>query len=283
MVSVDPYVNETTRHADVLLAPASPLASDRFDVGFNAFSVRNVAKYSGPVFEREAEERHDWEIALGLWSRLEVPGRALPRVLRKLVGVGPRRWIDTGMRFGPHKLTVKYLERFPHGLDLGALEPRLVDRLRGRKMQLAPARFVADVPRLRALLEQDIPELVLIGRRTLRSNNSWMNNCEVLSKGKGRCTLMMNPADADALGINGRAVIESDVGRIEAPVVRTDELMRGVVSLPHGWGHHRPGTRLTVASARAGVSVNDVVDEQRIDALSGVSALNGQPVRVSPA
>ena len=283
MVSIDPYMNETTRHANVLLAPSSPLARDRFDIGFNAFSVRNVAKYSGPVFPRGNDERDDWEIALGLWSRLEAPGRALPAVLRRLVGFGPRRWIDLGMRVGPHKLTVKQLEQNPHGLDLGPLEQTLVKRLRGRKVQLAPPRFLGDVPRLRALLAEAVPDLVLIGRRTLRSNNSWMNNCDVLSKGPERCTLLMHPDDADARGINGRAVIESDVGRIEAPVVRSDEVMPGVVCLPHGWGHHRPGTRMRVAAARAGVSINDVMDDRRVDALSGASALNGQPVTVTPA
>ena len=283
MASVDFYVNETTRHADVLLGPSSPLARDHFDVGLNAFAVRNVAKYSGPVFERGPDERHDWEVCLGLLSRLEAPGRVIPALLRKLLSFGPRGWIDLGMRAGPHKLTVRKLAKHVHGLDLGPLEPTLVRRLGGRKIQLAPERFLADLPRLRATLGAPVPELVLISRRQLRSNNSWMHNCEVLVKGPQRCTLQMHPLDADALGIDGRAVVESDVGRIEVPVVRTDEVMRGVVCLPHGWGHHRPGARLSVAEAHAGESINDVIDERRVDGLSGVSALNGQPVTVRPA
>ncbi len=283
MASLDFYVNETTRHADVLLAPSSPLARDHFDVGLNAFAVRNVAKYSEPVFERAPSERHDWEVCLGLLSRLEAPGRLLPAAIRKLLSFGPRGWIDLGMRVGPHKLTVRKLLKHAHGLDLGPLEQTLVGRLGGRKVQLAPERFLADLPRLRATLEAAVPELVLIGRRTLRSNNSWMHNCEVLVKGPQRCSLLMHPTDADARGINGQAVLESEVGRVEVPVVRTDEVMPGVVCLPHGWGHHRPGTRLSVAEAHAGVSINDVIDERRVDGLSGTSALNGQPVTVRPA
>jgi len=282
MVSIDPYTNETTRHADVQLPPASALCADHFDAALNLVAVRNVARYAPAVFDPPPGARRDWEICLDLWSRLEAPGKALPAALRALLGGGPRRWIDLGLRAGPYPLTVSKLAAHPHGLDLGPLQPVLVERLRGRRIQLAPERFIADLPRLRATLEDRAPELVLIGRRTLRSNNSWMHNLPLLVRGPERCVLLMHPEDARHNGIEGRAIVESDIGTIEVPVVLTEDLMRGVVCLPHGWGHHRPGAQLSVAAQRPGASYNDLTDARRVDPLSGTSALNGLSVRVRP-
>ncbi len=283
MVSIDPYLNETTRHAHVLLPPASPLTRDHYDVALHAFAVRNAAKFGPRVFERAADERGDWEICLGLWSRIEAPGRVLPAILRGLVGREPRRWLDLLLRTGPERLSVARLLRAPSGIDLGPLRPTLVSRLRGRRIDLAPQVFLDDLPRLEATLDAPAPPLVLIGRRQLRSNNSWMHNLRPLVKGPARCTLQVHPDDVARLGLSKRARVESAVGAVEVPVEPTEDVMPGVVSLPHGWGHSRPDMQMQVAAAHAGASANDVVDDARVDALSGTAALNGQPVTVSPA
>jgi anaerobic selenocysteine-containing dehydrogenase len=280
MVSIDPYLNETTRFADVILPPTSPLERSHYDVALAAFSVRNVAKYSPPLFARADDQRHDWEIYAGLWARLKLPAgsRLAERVLGKL---GPEAILDLGLRIGPHRLSLKKLD--PHGVDLGALEPRFPKRLgtRDKKVQLAPKVYLDDLPRLeRAGAAQG---LVMIGRRHLRSNNSWLHNSERLVKGPVRCTVMMNPADAAARGLadGATAKVASTRGTIELPVEITDAMMPGVVSVPHGWGHGRQGVRLRVAATVPGASINDVIDPERIDALSGTSALSGQPVEVS--
>jgi anaerobic selenocysteine-containing dehydrogenase len=293
MVSIDPYLNETTRHAHVILPPTSPLERSHYDLALFAFSVRNVAKYSPPLFERAADARHDWEICMELMTRLGLPagrlGRLAGRGARAVLGrVGPEGLLDVALRIGPHKLSLARLRRQPHGVDLGALEPRFPARLgsKDKRIDLAPQEYRADLPRLdarlRALREGGGDELVLIGRRHLRSNNSWMHNSQRLVKGKPRCTLLVHPDDAAARGlVPGDVVtIRSRAGEIRAPIEISDEIMRGVVSLPHGWGHHREGTRLTVAEDHPGVSVNDVTDERFVDPFSGMGALNGITVAV---
>jgi anaerobic selenocysteine-containing dehydrogenase len=319
MVSIDPYLNETTRHAHVILPPTSPLERSHYDLALNAFAVRNIARYSPPVFERSAAQRHDWEICVELMTRLqrgprpatakpERPyqwlrgpaswtGRAVGRLAsRALRAVGPEGVLELGLRLGPHGLrkgrrglSLRALRREPHGVDLGPLEPRLPARLgtADKKIELAPAIYLADLPRLRARLAADRvrPDgaLILIGRRHLRSNNSWMHNSARLVKGKPRCTLIIHPADATARGLvdGARARLATRIGAIEVPVEVSDEIMPGVVSLPHGWGHDRPGTRLGVASAHAGASVNDITDAAFVDALSGTGALSGISVEVA--
>jgi anaerobic selenocysteine-containing dehydrogenase len=282
MVSIDPYLNETTRFAHVILPPTSPLERSHYDVALAAFSVRNVAKYSPPLFARGEDQRHDWEIYAGLWARLKLPAgsRLAERALGKL---GPEAILDLGLRVGPHRLSLKKLAADPHGVDLGALEPRFPKRLgtRDKKVQLAPKLYLDDLPRLeRAGAAQG---LVMIGRRQLRSNNSWLHNSERLVKGPVRCTVMMNPADAAARGLadGATAKVTTARGTIELPVEITDAMMPGVVSVPHGWGHGRKGVRLRVAATVPGASMNDIIDPERIDALSGTSALSGQPVEVS--
>jgi anaerobic selenocysteine-containing dehydrogenase len=287
MVAIDPYLNETTRHAHVILPPTSPLEHSHYDIALGTYAVRNVAKYSPPLFRRGPDQRDDWEICLELWSRLCVPrpiGRALRPVLRR---VRPEGILDAALRLGPHRLSLARLRAAPHGLDLGPLEPRFPGRLRtrGKRIDLAPRPLVADLPRLRTMMNTAPAELVLIGRRQLRSNNSWCHNSARLVKGKPRCTLLMHPSDAAARGLatGDTAVLASKVGGVRVPVEISDEIMAGVVSLPHGWGHDREGTRLGVARTVPGASVNDVTSEDHFDALSGTAALSGLAVEVRRA
>jgi anaerobic selenocysteine-containing dehydrogenase len=290
MVAIDPYLNETTRQAHYVLPPVTPLERDHYDLVFHALAVRNTAKFSPAVLEPPPDARQDWQIFHELTHRLERKGgHPLQAALRRWVlGLGPRRLLDLGLRLGPHGLSLEKLRRRPSGMDLGPLEPRLPDRLftPDRQIDAAPEVFVADVPRLRELLTASprAAGLVLIGRRELRSNNSWMHNAPTLTKGRARCTLRMHPRDAKArrLEPGGRVQLRSRVGAIEAELEITEELMPGVVSLPHGYGHGRPGARLRVAEEVPGQSVNDVTDEQLIDALTGNAAFSGVPVEVEP-
>ena len=210
---------------------------------------------------------------------------------------GPERIIDLMLRVGPYGdgfgadpdgLTLDTLERHPHGIDLGPLEPRLPDMLRtpSGKVELMPEPIAADVERLRgALARERNGGMVLIGRRQLRSNNSWMHNLPALVKGKDRCTLHIHPDDAERLGLSdgGRALVRSTAGEVEAPVELTDGIMPGVISIPHGWGHDEDGVRLGVAAAHAGVNSNVLADEGLVDPLSGNAVLNGIPVEVAAA
>jgi anaerobic selenocysteine-containing dehydrogenase len=310
MVSLDIYVNETTRHADVILPGPSPLARSHYDLALYQLAVRNVANYSPPVMEPEAELEPEWRQLLRLTAIVSGQGAdadldALDDFvidsLIKRAGLdpaevrtdldkrcGPDRALDLFLRTGPYGLTLDELERNPHGVDLGALEPRIPEVLRtaSGKIELAPEPIVADVERLRASLERSRNgNLVLIGRRQLRSNNSWMHNLPPLVKGKDRCTMLVNPDDAERLGLidGARARLTSTTGSIEAPVEVTDAIRSGVVSIPHGWGHDAPGVRLDVARDHAGVNSNVLADTSLIDPLSGNAVLNGIPVEVAPA
>jgi anaerobic selenocysteine-containing dehydrogenase len=254
--------------------------------------VRNVAKYSPATFERSADTRHDWEICLSLWRRIGLPNRLGPgaKLIEKLASaLGPEAVIDAGLRAGPYGmfrggLSIAKLRKNPHGIDLGALEPRLPARLNtpDKRVHVAPAIYLADLARLEKRMGRAPNGLVLIGRRHLRSNNSWMHNSERLVKGPDRCTVMMHPDDAAARSLTDGAVarISTKTGAIELSVEVTDSVMRGVVSVPHGWGHNRKGSRIRVAESVPGASVNDIVDPALIDELSGTSALTGQPVEV---
>ncbi len=319
MVSLDIYVNETTRHADVILPGPSPLARSHYDLALYQLAVRNVANYSPPAMEPEADIESEWHQLLRLTAIVAGQGadadldaldsfvidtliqRSVadpqsplagrdPADVREELGDrrGPDRALDFFLRAGPYDLTLDELERNPHGVDLGPLEPRIPEVLRtpSGKIELAPEPLVADVDRLRASLERTRNgHLVLIGRRQLRSNNSWMHNLRPLVKGKDRCTMHVNPEDAERLGlIDGeRARLTSETGSIEAPVEVTDAIRAGVVSIPHGWGHDAPGVRLEVARDHAGVNSNVLADTSLIDPLSGNAVLNGIPVEVAPA
>jgi anaerobic selenocysteine-containing dehydrogenase len=322
VISVDFYVNETTRHADVILPPPSPLARGHYDLAFYLFALRNVANYSPPVFPPEPGQLDEWQIlsklalaAQGFGADAD-PALADDAAVRVLVEravadprsplherdtdellaelaprTGPERMLDLMLRAGPYRLTLDKLLENPHGIDLGPLEPRLPEVLRtpSGMVELAPEPLVADVERLRASLvraaDGDDRPLVLIGRRHLRSNNSWMHNIGTLVKGKARCTLQVNPADAARIGLQdgGAARVSSRTGTLVAPVELTDAVAPGVVSLPHGWGHDLPGVAMAVAQAHAGVNSNLLADDERYDELSGNAVLNGIPVQVVPA
>ena len=293
MVSIDPYINETTRHAHIILPPSTPLQREHYDLAFHLLAVRNTAKFSPALFEPDAETRHDWEIFLELQTRIEhgglfghVKGKFIKRFL------GPERILDLGLRFGPYGakvnpfskgLTLRKLKRAVHGIDLGPLGACLPGRLRtsDKRIELAPDVLVKDIERVKAKFDNaSVPsngELLLIGRRQLRSNNSWMHNSQRLVKGKPRCTMLMHPTDAAhrRLASGQKVRVQSRVGALEVPVEISEEMMPGVVSIPHGWGHDRPGIQLEVAQQHAGESINDVTDNLMIDALCGTAAFNG--------
>lgn len=289
VASVDLYLNETTRHAHLILPPTFALEHDHYDLAFAALAVRNVAKYSPAVFERSPEQRHDHEILLELSMRLlgldprrsPALATAARTVLRELT---PRRLGDALIRLGPRGplragaggLSLDAVAEALHGIDLGPLEPCLERRLRhpDGKVALAPQVFVDDVQRLRRRLHEPAPaegSLLLIGRRQLRSNNSWCHNAPRLMRGPDRCTLFVHPADARRHGIasGDRVRVRSRVGSVVVPVELDEGLMPGVASLPHGFGHDRPGTRLAVARRHPGASLNDLTDDLRIDPSTG--------------
>jgi anaerobic selenocysteine-containing dehydrogenase len=297
MVSVDFYINETTRHAHVILPPTAALEHDHYDVVFNLLAIRNVARYSEALFEPGLDTRHDWEIALELSRRLQ-DGPLWQRLKATLarwqmMSMGPTGLLKQALKRGPYAQTVDFpaLAAAEHGLDLGPLDPCLPQRLatKDQRIKLAPEPMIRDLARLRSRMEQSQADisadpLLLISRRQPRSNNSWMHNCERLVKGKNRCTLLVHPADADRLGLvqSQDALIKSRVGETVAPVEVTDEIMPGVVCLPHGWGHDREGIQLEVASRHPGASINDLTDHDFVDPLSGNAALSAVPVTVSP-
>ena len=303
MVSVDLYRNETTRHANLILPTSFGLERDHYDLVFYALAVKNAARYAKPASNPPPGVREDWEIladlALGLHRK--GGGRRARKVVWALEGLrrlGPRRVLDLLLRFGPHGkrpwssegLSLAKLEARPHGVDLGPLMPRLTEVIctADRKVVLAPPRIVSDVARLEKALDDAAisdGELLLIGRRNLRSNNSWMHNSARLVKGPEACTLLMHPADAAARGVaqGERVRVRSRVGAVLVELAVTDEIARGVVSLPHGWGHDRSGVSLEVARVHAGASVNDLTDELFVDPVSGTASLNGVRVTVAPA
>ncbi|MGZ4170532.1 MAG: molybdopterin-dependent oxidoreductase [Solirubrobacteraceae bacterium] len=328
MVSVDVYVNETTRHADVILPAPSPLRRGHYDLALYLFAVRNVAHYSPPVLEPDPAIPDEWVTLLRLAGvaagmgpdadvtalddgvarlavarELETPGssvagRTPDEVLEALEPrVGPERLLDLMLRSGPYGdgfgarteggLSLAALQDAPHGIDLGPLQPRLPGALRtpSGRIELAPEPIVADVARLREAVHRNPGDgPVLVGRRHLRSNNSWMHNLPMLVRGPAQCTLHVHPEDAERYGLadGAPAVLRSRTGSVEAQVEITDAVMPGVVSLPHGWGHDAGNARLTVASAHAGANSNVLSDEQLYDALSGNAVLNGIPVSLAP-
>jgi anaerobic selenocysteine-containing dehydrogenase len=290
MVSIDVYQNETTRHADLILPTTFGFERDHYDLVFYALAVRNAAKYVPALVAPPPEVRDDFEVMLDLVTRLRAHGggrrgRLEGLTLAAVKALGPRRLLDLLLRVGPHRLSLAKLAKHPEGIDLGPLEPALPDRLftKNRRIALVPEVYVGDLARLEASLDGATSDgLVLIGRRALRSNNSWMHNSARLVKGPVACTLKMHPTDAAARGLvdGARVRARSRVGAVEVPLEVSDEVAPGVVSLPHGWGHAREGTALAVARAHAGASVNDLTDDQRVDALSGAAAFNGVPVVV---
>ncbi|MFD3871963.1 molybdopterin-dependent oxidoreductase [Streptomyces sp. NPDC058623] len=336
MVSVDPYLNETSRHAHVVLPPPPPSQSAHHDFAFNGFAVHNQVRYTRPAVPLDADRIDECEIharlvlaVSGLHGAAEpstVDDLAIRAALAKetsdrhsplhgadperLAGLltgenGPERRLDLMLRLGPYGdrfgapgfvapeaapheagLSLERLLAHPHGIDLGPLRPRLpgVLRTRSGRIELFPDPIAAELPRLRAALAERPAALVLVGRRHLRSNNSWLHNVPALTGGSNRCTLQVHPEDAARHGLTdgGRARISADGGSLDVPVEVTDTVRAGVVSLPHGWGHDRPGTRLAVAGADPGANVNQLLDGTRLDPLSGTAVLNAFPVQLAP-
>ncbi|KAB7644111.1 molybdopterin oxidoreductase family protein [Polymorphobacter fuscus] len=283
MVSIDMYVTATSAHADYILPPCGPLEKDHYPLFLAPIAVRNFAKYSPPTFPPTPGSKSDWEIVAELARAIAgAQGQPLPNI------VPPRDSLDRMLRNAPRGLTLADVEAHPHGLDLGALEPRLPDRLRtpDKTIACAPAELIADLAARFAdwLSAPPADGLVLIGRRHVRNNNSWLGNSHRLAKGPPRCTLMIHPGDAAPRDIadGDRVVVRSGAGTVEVAAEITDSVMPGVVSMPHGFGHHRPGVRLAVAQAHPGASVNDLTERHRIDPLSGNAALVGTPVDVAP-
>ncbi len=284
MVSIDIYVNETTRHADYILPPATGLEVAHYDLTFNALAIRNVTRFSEPLFPKAENAKFDWEIFQELSARL------LDGYSAKTASApqDPHVKVEMGLRTGRYRLSLEQLRQYPHGLDLGPLRPDLPNRLMtpDRKIQLAPELLVRDMDRIRKALQQSSADndfdLLLTNRRHLRDNNSWLHNSQRLVKGRNRCTLMMHPEDALKRSISEMDVVKirSKVGEVEVPVEITDKVMKGTVSLPHGYGHNREGIRLSVAQSHAGVSVNDLTDDTVIDELTGNAVFVGVPVRV---
>jgi anaerobic selenocysteine-containing dehydrogenase len=281
MVCVDIYVNETTRHADLILPPASPFTQYHYDLFFNAFAVRRVARVNAPLWDKPEGERADWEIFNALGSAYAAaagkPFHALPE---------PATLIAGGLQRGGSGLTFAELAATPHGVDLGPLRPSLLARLQTASgaIECAPPPLLAELSRLAEKMREPVlaDVLRLIGRREIRSNNSWMHNAPRLVKGKPRHHLLMHPADLAARGIadGARVRVRSRSGAIRIDVKESDSMMPGVVCLPHGFGHQRDGVRLTRAAQVVGASYNDLTDPLALDVASGNAALNGLPVWV---
>ena len=325
MVSVDIYLNETSRHADVILPPPSALERDHYDIGLLTYAVRNVANYSPAVIARDESSPDEWEILVTLAGILQglgpevdpavvddytigamvhgavassdspVSGRDADEILSQLNASGrrgPARMLDFMLQTGPYGaafgatpggLSLDVLLANPHGVDLGPLESRMPEMLRTPTgmIELAPELFLADVERLKSFASStDTDQMLLVGRRELKSNNSWMHNVRVLTKGKLACTLHLHPDDASRLGlVDGSPVrVTSRVGSVDVPAEVTDAVRPGVVSIPHGWGHSVPGTRLSVAGEKAGVNSNILTDDKVLDPLSGNAVLSAIPV-----
>ncbi|MBL9040554.1 MAG: molybdopterin-dependent oxidoreductase [Myxococcales bacterium] len=310
MVSLDFYINETSRHAHIILPGSHALERSQYDVVFHALQVRNTTKYSLPVLPPAPDSRTDWDILYDLSMRLGGVRVGLPLLDKALqlahrVGLRPTPdlIVDLAVRTGKYGdkllpgregLSLRKLKEAPHGIDLGPLQPCLQERIRTQdgQIQLAPPILVDDVARVKTWLtkaqanaQQADAGLVLIGRRQLRTNNSWMHNCPSLTKGPDRSALLMNPHDASRLSLQtGQHVqVESRVGTVTVKLSVTDEVMPGVVSLPHGFGHQQAAATLRVAGPLPGANVNLLTDDLVLDPLSGTASLHGVPVRVTPA
>lgn len=299
MISFDFYLNETTKHAHYILPPTSTLEHDHYDLIFNVFAVRNTSRYNQPLFQPEEGMLHDWEIFSDLTKRIELvrSGKELPSELIR-TKLTPASIIDHALKSGPYgskhnteiQMSLELLKNSPHGIDLGPLKKSFPERLytKDKKIQLFPTLLQNDIPRLKTKFNEHLNSghsnfpYLLIGRRHLRNNNSWMHNLPKLMTGKPRCTMMVHPDDASLLGISNHeeVIVESKVGKLRIPVEITDELMKGVVSIPHGFGHNRSGTNQKVATQFSGVSINDLTDDQTIDEFSGNAAFSGIQVKI---
>lgn len=285
MVAVDIYLNETTKYADIILPATTGLENSHYDIFFHSFAVRNTVKYSPAMFEKSENQLADWEILNGIASA--VTGKpTLPYT--------PEMILDNELKAGPYGeqgLNLEKLKQHPHGIDLGPLKPSLPERLltESGKIELAPSLYLADLERLNALIHSPAKNIQfpfeLIGRRLVKSHNTWTQNSARLVKGKNPVTLEIHPTDAENLGLSqGQdVVVSSPSGSVTLPVSITEDVLAGVVSMPQGWGHNQEDTQMTVAATQAGVSINDVTLANRVDPLTGNAALNGTPVAIKAA
>ncbi len=302
MVSIDFYLNETSRHADIILPPTGPLEHEQYDLVFNLLAVRNIAKFSEPLFKQKDYARSDWDIIQSLAKRIKA-NKNPDEPAQEKQEMDPEAILDFGLRTGPyaesfteynsgepivkeHGLSLSELKKYPHGLDLGPMQPNFPAYLFNKEQQIkvTPQPLIDDLARMVGHFKQQASNktLMLIGRRDLRTNNSWMHNSYRLVKGKNRCALFMHPTDAAQKGLNDKQMtrVVSRVGEIKAELFITEDIMAGTVCLPHGWGHDREGVQLSIAAGNPGISVNDITDEKSVDQLSGNAILNGIPVEV---
>lgn len=293
MVAVDFYINESSRHADIILPPTSSLERPHYNLAFHTLAVQNTAKYSEALFEPEINTRSDRQIFIELWSRLQSSGIRnkfktwmTKRVINKK---GEAGMVDMGLKNGPYPdLNLKKLIASKHGIDLGALIPCMPDRLftHDKQIRLMPKEMKADLPRVAKNLQDDTEKtqynMQLIGRRDLRTNNSWMHNSHRLVKGKLRCIALINPIDANHHNLADGDVIEveSQSGTISLPVSITQDIKVGIISIPHGWGHVFDESQLSIANQHAGVNINILMDDSQVDELSGNAILSGVPIRI---
>ena len=283
MVSIDIYLNETSKYANIILPSTNGLETLHYDLVFHQLAIRNTAKLSEVLFEKDENQKHDWQILNELTERITGNKNSLT----------PEKMLDSMFQFSSYKdanLSVKKLKDNPSGIDLGALQPHLTKRIftPDKKINISPKFFIDDLKRLDQELFNVEDEdkinypFALIGRRHLRNNNSWMHNSELLMKGKNRCTVLMSSKDANNLSITNHQQIRiiSNVGSIELPVEISDEMKEGVLSIPHGFGHNREGTKIKLAEENAGESINDLTDDHKIDRLTGNANFSGTRVKV---
>ncbi|MBF7071828.1 molybdopterin oxidoreductase family protein [Glaciecola sp. MH2013] len=303
VVAIDFFITETTRHADIILPPVTSLERDHYDIIFHNFAVRNSTKFSSPIFEPSPDSRTDWQIYLALAERMDALNGAATDKYKALWAKEPTGVVDDLLRSGSYRhegkpLSIDLLKNLPHGIDLGPLQTALPEAIfhSNKRIDLAFDYFMPDIDRVEKAFfitpqktSQQPNTLQLIGRRHLKTNNSWLHNSQRMVKGTNqgmsRCTAQIHSQDAARFGIDNKQLIKvrSRVGEIEIPAEVTDKIMPGVISIPHGWGHNKKGMRWQVAEQHAGVSVNDLTDEMVVDELSGNAVLNGVPVQVFPS
>jgi anaerobic selenocysteine-containing dehydrogenase len=285
VVAIDIYLNETTQHAHVILPPATGLETAHYDVAFHTLAVRNTARWNEPTIRQANGTKFDWEIMLEIANRLGLePGQELP------APQDPAELIDAGLKAGKYNLSLEQLQAHPHGLDLGELQPSLPERLQNpeKRLRLAPAQYLNDLARVNQMLEAPaLKGFMLIGRRELRGNNSWMHQVTRLNRDQPRCTLMIHPTDAKQLGVQDGTLltVRSRVGVINVPAEITADIAPGVVCMPHGYGHSftdSTGTDQTwdVPVEAQGSSVNDLTDDLELDDLTGNASLTGVLVQL---
>jgi anaerobic selenocysteine-containing dehydrogenase len=293
MVSIDFYLNESSRHANIILPPISSLERDHYNMAFHTLAVQNTVKYSETLFKPSKEQRSDREIFVELWARMQPKGIKSQiktwLTKRHINKKGERGIIDDGLKHGPYKdLNLEKVIQSKHGIDLGALQPCMPQRLLNKDQQihLLPKEIKADIARVKAVFEQNQQAteypMQLIGRRDPRTNNSWMHNSYRLIKGKARCLALINTTDAEIHKLQDadEIIVTSATATITIPVKITDDIKQGIISIPHGWGHTFADMKISTAQANAGVNINILMDENQIDEISGNAVLSGVPVRI---